>query len=240
MALWVAASSSPRSCQLDDADFQGRVRIGCGPDSAGDRTGTPDTISTRCGRADEPGPEVFYVRAASAGFSIWTSLKQLLQSVRPALNLRYLRHHLHFGETATHATAWRDVFQLVPNAALSLTAGGCSWRFEPWRKAACRNASVEHPAVLLRQAIPDSATSVVLELSGGTDSTAIAYALSGRHDVLAITWADPLAPGSSDIEHAKRIAGKLGFEHRVATLSPGGFSSCQRSLSRTGPAYRCS
>lgn len=168
------------------------------------------------------GPEVFYVRAATAGFSIWTSLKELLQSIRPALNRGYLRHHLHFGETATHATAWRDVFQLVPNAALSLTAGGCSWRFEPWRKAACRNASVEHPAVLLRQAIPDFATSVVLELSGGTDSTAIAYALSGRHDVLAITWADPLAPGSSDIEHAKRIAGKLGFEHRVAMLSPGG------------------
>ncbi|KGK83374.1 hypothetical protein DP64_07690 [Stutzerimonas degradans] len=76
--------------------------------------------------------------------------------------------------------------------------------------------------MLLRQAIPDSATSVVLELSGGTDSTAIAYALSGRHDVLAITWADPLFPGSCDVEHAKRVAGKLGFEHRVATLSPGG------------------
>ncbi|OOE11753.1 hypothetical protein BSR09_10995 [Stutzerimonas degradans] len=168
------------------------------------------------------GSEVFYVRAASASFSIWTSLKHLLKSIRPALNPGYLRHHLHFGETATHATVWRDVFQLVPNAALSLTAGGCSWRFEPWSQARCGNTSFDHPAVLLKQAIPDFATPVVLELSGGTDSTAIAYALSGRHDVLAITWADPLAPGSSDVEHAKRIAGKLGFEHRVAMLSPGG------------------
>lgn len=168
------------------------------------------------------GPEVFYIRSATAGFSIWTSLKQLLKSIHPALNPGYLRHHLHFGETATHATAWRGVFQLVPNAALSLNAGGCSWSFEPWRQSQCGNTSFDHPAVLLKQAIPDSASTVVLELSGGTDSTAIAYALSGRHDVLAITWADPLAPGSSDIEHAKRIAGKLGFEHRVATLYPGG------------------
>lgn len=168
------------------------------------------------------GSEVFYVRAASASFSIWTSLKHLLKSIRPALNPGYLRHHLHFGETATHATAWRDVFQLVPNAALSLNAGGCSWSFEPWRQAQCGNTSFDHPAVLLKQAIPDSASTVVLELSGGTDSTAIAHALSGRHDVLAITWADPLFPGSCDVEHAKRLAGKLGFEHRVATLSPGG------------------
>jgi len=167
------------------------------------------------------GPEVFYVRAASAGFSIWTSLKHLLESIRPALNLRYLRHHLQFGETATHATAWRHVFQLVPNAALSLTAGGCSWRFEPWSQVWCGNPYFDHPALLLKQAIPDYATPVVLELSGGTDSTAIAYALSGRHDVLAVTWADPLGPDASDVEHARRIAGKLGFEHRVAMLSPG-------------------
>ena len=167
------------------------------------------------------GPDVFYVRAASVGFSIWTSLKQLLKSMRPALHPGYLRHHLRFGETATHATAWRDVHQLAPDATLTLNAGGCSWRFEPWRQAECRNGSFEHPAILLKQAIPASAVPVVLELSGGTDSTAIAYALAGRHDVLAITWADPLGPDASDVEHARRIAGKLGFEHRVAVLSPG-------------------
>jgi len=38
--------------------------------------------------------------------------------------------------------------------------------------------------------------------------------------VLAITWADPLALGASDVEHAKHIAGKFGFGHWVAILSP--------------------
>lgn len=166
------------------------------------------------------GPEVFYIRAASSGFSIWTSLKQLLKSTQPALNLSYLRHHLRFGETVTHATAWRDVYQLIPNAALTLSADGCSWHFEPWSGEGCQSASLDHPAILLKQAIPGSATPVVLELSGGTDSTAIAYALAGRKDVLAITWSDPLAPDGSDVGHAKRIAGKLGFEHRIAILSP--------------------
>lgn len=166
------------------------------------------------------GPNVFYVHVTSSGFSIWTSLTSLLQSKKPALNPDFLRHHLRFGETATHSTAWRDIYQLIPGAILSLGAGVCSWRFEPWAREERDSETAGHPGTLLENVLSASPGAVVLELSGGVDSTAIAYSLSGRSDVEAITWADPDAPDASDVGHARRIAGKLGFEHRVAPVSP--------------------
>lgn len=166
--------------------------------------------------------ESFYVHLDASTLSIWTSLKALLARAQPQLNVGFLRRHLRFGEVAAHDSAWDHVHLLLPGSRLTIGRERITCRYEPW----CRDGrgpdryDADDPASVLEAVVPSQGENVILEFSGGTDSTAIAYAVAGRARVKAITWADPQATGASDVQHARRIAGKLGLDHHVTPLTP--------------------
>jgi len=166
--------------------------------------------------------ESYYVHLDASTFSIWASMEALLRWAQPQLNIGFLHRHLRFGEMAAHETAWAHVHLLLPGSRLTLGSDSITCRYEPW----CRgwleydHCEIDDPASVLEAVLPCQGIDVILEFSGGTDSTAIAYAMAGRGTVKALTWADPQALSASDVQHARRIAGKLGLDHHIASLQP--------------------
>lgn len=164
----------------------------------------------------------FYVHLDASTVSIWTSMEALLRWAQPPLNVSFLQRHLRFGEMAAHETAWAHVHLLLPGSRLTVGRGSITCRYEPWRRGGMEYGQTEadDPATVLETILPSKGVDVILEFSGGTDSTAIAYAIAGRSKVKALTWADPQALNASDVQHARRIAGKLGLDHHIAPLQP--------------------
>lgn len=203
--------------------FQKNWRVGAGPSDThilpGLRLQTEGDSAVLYNSTAE---QTFYIQLEPSGFSLWSCLKQLLDGTHPRLNVEAIRHHLRFGETVNHRLVWAGVHLLLPGSRLTLGPAGVTGRYAPWTRGgeAYDESVIGNPATILRAALPSEDHQVVLEFSGGTDSTAIAYALAGRDKVQAITWVDPNTLGASDIQHAKHIARKLGLPHRLASMAP--------------------
>ena len=164
----------------------------------------------------------FYVSHRNAEFNVWDSLRNLLKVEQPALCIKYLKHHLKYGETVSHRTAWSKVYLLLPGSTLTLSKTGVKVSYEPWIRGANYQEGIinKEPAAALVEALSPTDGPVIVEFSGGTDSTSIAYTVAARSKVLAVTWADPANTNASDIKYATRIAKKLKIEHEIGYINP--------------------
>lgn len=163
-----------------------------------------------------------YVSYRNSQYIIWDSLKELLTTIKPHINQDYLRRYFKFGETVNHYTAWKDLYLSLPGSTLTLNENGVTCSYEPWNRGNGRyhRRKIMHPVTALQDAIPPKNQSMVLEFSGGTDSTSLAYVLAGQGSVNAITWADPSIPHASDVKNATRIAEVLNLQHEISYINP--------------------
>ncbi|RBP82483.1 hypothetical protein EBI01_08405 [Marinomonas rhizomae] len=165
----------------------------------------------------------FYMSYKNSEYIIWDSLKKLLQDVKPSLNLIFLKKHITFGESFGYETAWENVFLLLPGATITLNSKSVECIYEPWFRGQYSERNIivqQHPVKALMESLPPLDKPVLLEFSGGTDSTSIAYAISERSNALSVTWGDPNSQNSSDINHAIRIAKKLKISHKIDLIDP--------------------
>ncbi|MGR9079692.1 asparagine synthase-related protein (plasmid) [Rhizobium leguminosarum] len=64
----------------------------------------------------------------------------------------------------------------------------------------------------------------IVQLSGGTDSTAIllaARAVKNPKNILAVTWYDPNGSAHQDLQYSQNLCSRLGIRQEVITVDPG-------------------
>ncbi len=135
----------------------------------------------------------------------------------------FLRQWLTYPALRSGRTGVRGVRELVPGSVLRRTGASEQWSlpWSPWAHAGPDKAidDFDAAAALLREAIcrtvprlADGAADVVVQLSGGLDSSIVAAALAhGGRPFRAVTFAT-LAPDGDERVHAREVARHCGAE----------------------------
>lgn len=142
--------------------------------------------------------------------------------VRPAIDWTFVAHHLAFLHLPSATTGIEGVDEIMPGEAMRFTGGGSATRilWSPWSFAAPAQpvASSIEAAENVSRAVRQAARALVrpsdkilLELSGGLDSSILAAVLAeaGR-DVIALNLATP-DPGGDERDYARTIADHCGI-----------------------------
>ncbi|SDV51654.1 asparagine synthase-related protein [Chitinasiproducens palmae] len=137
----------------------------------------------------------------------------------------FLRHYLVHGYGAPDATGWAGISVLPPGQALTWQPGSVPEMRRAWSPRRVRSAYeplqfVETLAMVLGAMLDDS-PAIVLELSGGLDSTALAVAsqragLTGK--MQAVTYVDTKRLASDEGAMARQVATHCGIKHVTRSL----------------------
>ncbi|APR53163.1 asparagine synthase [Sphingomonas koreensis] len=150
--------------------------------------------------------------------------------IAPVIDWQFVAHHLAFLHLRTARTGLARVDEILPGEALE-TGGAASTRrglWSPWRFAAPerRIVAADKAAQIVSDAVRAAVENLVspmervlLELSGGLDSSLLAAALSqaGR-TVVALNLSTP-DPGADERDYARAIAGHCGIALHEARIS---------------------
>jgi asparagine synthase (glutamine-hydrolysing) len=170
---------------------------------------------------------VFFHCEADGSVHIGDSIKDFVGygAVVRAVDQKYLAQYLAYGYGEATRTGWRDISFLAPGTALVSRRGRSPMTLRAWSpRDGGEGVSRRDFADLLTSTLaaalePDRP--ILLELSGGLDSTAIAVALrrADLHQrVLAVTYFDPQRAASNEVSVARIVARRCGMEHKAYSL----------------------
>lgn len=155
-----------------------------------------------------------------------------LDLIRPAIDWGFISQHIAFGGLRVARTGLVGVQELLPGMAVAL---GPSLRRELyWRPGdfAAPDMEISDPEEAADQvreetvrcvaALASAFPKIVLELSGGLDSSIVAACLAGRADVQAINCATE-RPEGDEREFARLVADATGFPLREVMLGSAAF-----------------
>lgn len=142
---------------------------------------------------------------------------------RKQINWDFIVHRLMYPSIKTQRTGLADLCELLPGCSLHTSRLGVSVRraWSPWdfvaREHRYRNLrdatdQVRHSVESAVHAWADVDQSILLELSGGLDSSIIAACLDNRHKhVICCNLVTPV-PGVDERQYARQMARQLGTE----------------------------
>ncbi|MDH5822708.1 asparagine synthase C-terminal domain-containing protein [Luteimonas sp. RD2P54] len=146
------------------------------------------------------------------------------------INWDFIAHYLQYPHAKTRATGLQGIEELLPGCALHVRSRKASVSpvWFPWHYVRTdeRHVSPEEAATSVRstvegvtQALADTDRSILLEASGGLDSTIVGACLRGTGaDVSCLTLVTPV-PGADERRYAGLIAAGLGVPLNDQILS---------------------
>lgn len=157
------------------------------------------------------------------------SLATRLGLYRRRVDFDYIAHHLIYPELKTSRTGQEGITELLPGCTMHLHDGSVrvSQDWSPWNfiGAEMRYADICEAASAIRNAIElvvrtwaDHDESVLLELSGGLDSSIVGACL--KHSLAKVTCGTLTAPvpGADEQDYAASVAAMLNVELSVKEL----------------------
>nr|GGH94606.1 asparagine synthase [Aquisalinus luteolus] len=149
---------------------------------------------------------------------------------RPKIDWRQVAHQLVFDSLRTEQTCLEGVQELMPGTSVSHKSGSRTvhsvwtpWPFAaPEQQLGCRDEAITR----LREGTMDCvaswssmASKILLELSGGLDSSIVAACLApGSSEVICATLVTP-DPNADESRYARRVADHIGAQHEILPLS---------------------
>lgn len=157
------------------------------------------------------------------------SLPERLGLYRRQVDWDAIRHRLSFPQLKSARTALAGVQELLPGCSLRLGGEGVITRLEwsPWDFVApgARHADPREAATDIRAAVSSAVQAlaridqaVLLELSGGLDSSIVGACLRGSGARVVCTSLVTTVPGADERHYASQIANQLGVELHAETL----------------------
>lgn len=166
-------------------------------------------------------PCFYSLRDGSGFLASNVSLAMRTHLYRKQIAWDFIAHRLRYPGIKTQRTGLADLFELLPGCSLSTSGAGLSVRqaWSPWdfvtperryrdsREAA---AQIRHAVAVAVRAWTDADQSILLELSGGLDSSIVAACL--RDSPARITCCNLVTPvpGVDEQHYARQMAEQLG------------------------------
>lgn len=148
---------------------------------------------------------------------------------RKQVDWNFIAHRLRYSSVKTQRTGLAGLAELLPGCSLHASRSGVSIQqvWSPWdfvgpehryRSAQDAADSIRHTIESGVRALAHSDSSILLELSGGLDSSIVATCLShGRHRVTCCNLVTPV-PGVDERQYARQMAAQLGVELHTQSL----------------------
>lgn len=173
---------------------------------------------------------VYSITEAIGFITSHISIAENLGLYRRRTDWTYISRALEFTYLRTSRTGLLGVGELLPGCALevrgSATSIRTSWSPWPFVVPSRRHRTVEEAAARIREAVATAVQTwakidgeILLELSGGLDSSIVAACLRGTGArVVCCTMVAPVA-GTDERHYARQMAEHLGVELRTARIS---------------------
>lgn len=184
----------------------------------------PRTVSVTRSPSPACDLQCFYSLRDGGGFvSSDVSLAERLGIYRKRVDFDYVVHRLTYPDLKTSRTGLRDVNELQPGCTVHLRHGGgdISQDWSPWDfvSAEARHSDIREAASAIRSAIElvikawaNRDESILLELSGGLDSSIVGACLKDSKAHVTCTTLTTPVPGADEREYASLISDMLGVE----------------------------
>ena len=168
---------------------------------------------------------VFYFIADDGSIHIGDFVEDFLTlgNVRLDIDDEYLHDYLTCGYGDISSTGWSQL-KLLPPGKVMIKSDKYPIRFDNSWSPIFHQSRKTSPQNLLAKVLEcqfKESTSIILELSGGVDSTSIAVALKESNldrKITAITYFDPARKASDEVEIAKAVAKFCNLEHKTYPL----------------------
>lgn len=174
-------------------------------------------------------PCVYSLQGCSGFLTSDISLVTKIGLYQKRIDWDYINSFLTYPQLKTRRTGLLGINELLPGCTLQLTATepATERAWSPWHFVASKQrhsdpldaaANVRRSVISAVKAWAETDRSVLLEMSGGLDSSIIAACLrEARADVACCTLVTPL-PGADERQYANLIAKALGVELRAEML----------------------
>ncbi len=171
-----------------------------------------------------------YWASCDAGLVFFSHLELALAAgIAPSLDIDFLRHQLAYQNLRTERTGIVDVRELLPGMSLAVSNRdvkiSCDW--SPWRFAALAHSrgsaalEIEHTIDACVAAWAASRPEILLELSGGLDSSIVAAALSASGARFGAINVATSSPDGDERRYARAVAACLGIGVAEVLHAPG-------------------
>jgi asparagine synthase (glutamine-hydrolysing) len=174
-------------------------------------------------------PCFYSIRSGDGFITSDISIPEELGLFRRRIDWNAISHRLLYPQLKSARTALTDIHELLPGCALK--PGGfkavaqAAW--SPWTFVAADSrhsdfeeatADVRDAVALAVQTLANLNRSVLLELSGGLDSSIIGVCLNNAAPRVACTTLVTTVPGADERHYAAQVAHRLGVELKATTL----------------------
>jgi asparagine synthase (glutamine-hydrolysing) len=168
-------------------------------------------------------PCIYSIRDGSGFLTSDISLAIESHLYRKQIDWDFMRHRLRYPGIKTKRTGLADLVELLPGCSLSTSGTDISVRqaWSPWDFVAPEHrysnprdaaAQIRHAVASAVRAWTDADRSILLELSGGLDSSIVAACLRDLHvRVICCNLVTPV-PGVDERQYARQMATQLGVE----------------------------
>jgi len=174
-------------------------------------------------------PCLYSIRDGTGFLTSTISLAMRTHLYRKQIDWDFIAHRLRHPGIKTRRTGLADLVELLPGCSLSMSGTKVSVRqaWSPWdfvsverRYSDLRDAAdqIRHAVVSAVRAWTDVDRSILLELSGGLDSSIVAACLRGRHARIVCCNLVTPVPGVDERQYAGQMARQLGVELHTEQL----------------------
>ncbi|MGN6319044.1 asparagine synthase-related protein [Trinickia sp.] len=170
---------------------------------------------------------LYYRRMRNGEVHFASKLQELLYigGSKPEPDIPYLHAYMHYGYGESTRTGWKNIDMLEPGRALIVASNRPLERPRLWSPGRRPQPSgtgdfIARLGGVLAATMPTNSR-VILELSGGVESSALAVALeqqSRQDGVVAVTYFDPSRSASNEVDIAQQVARACGLRHEVFPL----------------------
>lgn len=174
-------------------------------------------------------PCFYSIRSGEGFITSDVSIPEQLGIFHRGIDWDAISHRLLYPQLKSARTALSDIQELLPGCVLQLqgsrTATHAAW--SPWSFVApsSRHSNLEEAATEVRDVVALAVRtlanlnqSILLELSGGLDSSIIGACLRNTNARVACTTLVTTVPGADERHYAAQVAHQLGVELHAATL----------------------
>ncbi|PZQ09379.1 MAG: asparagine synthase [Rhodanobacter denitrificans] len=189
------------------------------------------TASVNLMRDPSGGMPCYYAMSEGVGFvTSDISLAIELGLYRRRIDWESIAHCLSYPRIKTRATALRDVSELLPGCSLHVAPSTVTTNQEwtPWTFVAKgrRFADLDDAALAVRGAVTSVVAAwasiddaILMELSGGLDSSIVAACLAGVNERVTCCNVVAPVPGGDERQYATQLAARLGLSLETEHLS---------------------
>lgn len=169
-----------------------------------------------------------YIHRGEDRISIYSSLSDVIAHHKPAISAQSLLQDCIGVVEYGFRTLLENVGTLPAGSTAEIHLDGSKLRLVYSASAFLDVGERQHDiAEAFEAAVSNSIRHVeqpIVQLSGGTDSTAIllaARAVKNPKDILAVTWYDPNGSAHQDLLYSRSLCERLGIRQEVITVDPG-------------------